>query len=469
MNCRKRAAQLIVSLLLVVSLLASGHGAWAAPPTQEPVIHVVQAGETLALIAEQYGTTVEAIVAANGLSDPDLIIVGQRLIIPGGESAETVLSVIVQPGDTLPILACQYNTTVQAIAERNRLVNPELIRAGQTLTIVVPGSLPTRSQVHVVQPGDTLARIAWRYDVGFWTLAQANGLDNPNVVSVNQCLAIPLNGASEELPAPFSVVETEPSPVVQGQTLVVKVHTWRLATVSGTFGGQMLTFVTQEGAENVYWALAGVNAMARTGPYELHLTARDEAGGVTTVTESVPVVAGDFEVQHIYLSPEVSRLLDPVLIRDERLQVAEAMADFTPSPAWTGPFQVPLRGEIRITSQFGGRRSYNGGPVSSYHGGIDFGADEGTPVYAAATGRVALAEPLQVRGNAVILDHGMGVYTGYWHLSGIAVQAGQTVLRGDLIGYVGSTGLSTAPHLHWELRVNNVQVDPWQWTQQAIP
>jgi murein DD-endopeptidase MepM/ murein hydrolase activator NlpD len=466
---QKAITQFIVGLLLVASLLVSGQGAWAAPPTQEPVIHVVQAGETLFSIAERYGTTVEAIVAANGLSDPDLIFADQELIIPGGETAETLLSVTVQPGDTLPILARRYDTTVQAIAERNRLINPALIRAGQTLSIVVPGSLPNRSQMHVVQPGDTLARVAWHYDVGLWTLVQANSLDNPNILAIGQCLSIPLNGASEELPAPFSVVEAEPNPVVQGQTLVVKVHTSRPAIVSGTFGQQLLTFAPQAGQEDVYWALAGVDAMARTGQYDLRLTARDGAGSVTTVTESVPVVAGSFEAQSIYFSPEVSVLLDPVLVRNEQLRVAEVMGDFAPSPAWTGLFQVPLRGEVSVTSPFGGRRSYNGGPATSYHGGIDFGADEGTPVYAAATGRVALAEPLQVRGNVVILDHGMGVYTGYWHLSRIAAQAGQTVLAGDLIGYVGSTGLSTASHLHWELRVNNVQVDPWQWTQQTIP
>jgi len=468
-NCRKIAAQFIVGLLLVISLLVTGRGVTAAPPTQEPVIHVVQAGETLFSIAEKYGTTVEAIVAANRLSNPDLIFAGQKLIIPGGETAETLLLVIVQPGDTLPILARQYDTTVQAIAGRNRLVNPALIRAGQTLSIVTPGSLPDRSQVHVVQPGDTLARLAWRYGVGFWTLAQVNKLRNPNIISAGQCLSIPLDRVSEGPPTPFSAIEETPSPVVQGQTLVVKVHTSRPATVSGTFGQQLLTFAPQTGQENVYWALAGVDAMARTGQYDLRLTARDGAGGVTTVAGSVPVVAGNFEVQNIYFSPEVSVLLDPALVQDEQRRVADVMDDFAPSPAWTDLFQVPLRGEISISSPFGGRRSYNGGPVDSYHGGVDLEADEGTPVYAAATGRVALAEPLQVRGNAVILDHGMGVYTGYWHLSGIAVQAGQTVLAGDLVGYAGSTGLSTAPHLHWELQVNNVQVDPWQWTQQTIP
>jgi murein DD-endopeptidase MepM/ murein hydrolase activator NlpD len=466
---RKAVAQFVVSLLLVGLLLVGGQVSWAAPPMQEPVVHVVQAGETLFSIAERYGTTVEAIVAANGLSDPDLIFVGQRLIIPGGESAETLLSVIVQPGDTLPVLACRYDTTVQAIAEHNQVVNPESIHAGQTLLIVVSRSPSNRSQVHIVQPGDTLGHVAWRYGVGFWTLAQANDLNNPNVVSVGQCLSIPLDRSEGELPAPFSTIEIEPSPVIQGQTLVVEVHTRQPATVSGTFGEQMLTFVAQNGQENAYWALAGMGAMASTGHHDLRLTAHDESGGVGAVTESLSLVAGDFEVQRIYLSPEVSVLLDPVLVRDERLRVAEVMGDFAPSPAWAGLFQLPLHGEIRVTSPFGGRRSYNDGPAVTYHGGVDFGADEGTPVYASATGRVALAEPLQVRGNVVILDHGMGVYSGYWHLSGIAVQAGQTVLADDLIGYVGGTGLSTGPHLHWELRVNNVQVDPWQWTRQAIP
>lgn len=464
----KTIAQLVVGLL-VSSLLVTGHQVAAAPPMQEPVVHVVQAGETLFSIAEKYGITVEAIVTANGLSNPDLIFAGQELIIPSGEPAETLLSVVVQPGDTLPILACQYNTTVQAIAERNRLVNPELIHARQTLSVVTLGPPPEHTQVHVVQPGDTLVRIAWRYGVGFWMLAQVNGLHNPHIISTGQCLSIPLDRLGEELPTPFSAVEKVPSPVVQGQTLVVRVHTIRPVEVSGTFDEQLLTFVPQTGQDYAYWALAGVGVLTRTGPHDLYLTARDEVGGVTTVTESVPVVAGSFEVQNIYLSPEVSALLDPVLVRDEQQRVADVMDDFTPSPAWRGLFQVPLHGEINVSSPFGGQRSYNGGPVASYHGGVDFEADEGTPVYAAATGHVVLAEPLRVRGNAIIIDHGMGVYTGYWHLSGIAVQAGQTVLAGDLIGYVGSTGLSTAPHLHWELQVNNVQVDPFQWTKQAIP
>jgi murein DD-endopeptidase MepM/ murein hydrolase activator NlpD len=128
-----------------------------------------------------------------------------------------------------------------------------------------------------------------------------------------------------------------------------------------------------------------------------------------------------------------------------------------------------LAGDLRTTAPFGQRRSYSGGPVSSYHSGHDYGADEGVPIYAPITGTVALAEPLQVRGHAVIIDHGLGVFTGFWHLSQIDVSAGQIVGKGELVGLVGNTGLSTGPHLHWEMRVGNVPVDPLQWTARTFP
>jgi murein DD-endopeptidase MepM/ murein hydrolase activator NlpD len=76
---------------------------------------------------------------------------------------------------------------------------------------------------------------------------------------------------------------------------------------------------------------------------------------------------------------------------------------------------------------------------------------------------------LNVRGNAVLIDHGLGLYSGYWHQSQIAVSAGQEIQPGDLIGYIGDTGLVTGPHLHWEMRLNGVAVSPLQWVREAIP
>ena len=87
---------------------------------------------------------------------------------------------------------------------------------------------------------------------------------------------------------------------------------------------------------------------------------------------------------------------------------------------------------------------------------------------APADGVVALAEPLHIRGNAVILDHGRGIFTGYWHLSEFRVKPGQIVKRGDILGLVGNTGLSTGAHLHWEMRIDGVAVDPLQFLTEPI-
>ena len=99
----------------------------------------------------------------------------------------------------------------------------------------------------------------------------------------------------------------------------------------------------------------------------------------------------------------------------------------------------------------------------------DFGGGVGTPIYAPAAGTVVLAEALTVRGNAVLIDHGLGLYSGYWHQSQFVVEAGQTVQPGDLIGYIGNTGLVTGPHLHWEMRLQGIAVNPLQWVREAIP
>jgi len=107
--------------------------------------------------------------------------------------------------------------------------------------------------------------------------------------------------------------------------------------------------------------------------------------------------------------------------------------------------------------------------VRGYHTGQDIAVPQGTPVRAPAAGVVLLAEPLHVRGNAVVIDHGAGVTSNYWHLSRIAVRKGQQVKRGDVIGWVGTTGLSTGAHLHWEIRVYGVPVNPVPWTRARGP
>jgi murein DD-endopeptidase MepM/ murein hydrolase activator NlpD len=120
-------------------------------------------------------------------------------------------------------------------------------------------------------------------------------------------------------------------------------------------------------------------------------------------------------------------------------------------------------------SRFGSRRSYNGSEYSYYHTGLDYCGQVGDPIYAAAPGMVVFAGPLTVRGNATMIDHGMGVFTAYMHQSEILVNVGDRVEQGQIIGKVGNTGRVEGPHLHFEVLVGGVPVNPLDWLNQEYP
>jgi murein DD-endopeptidase MepM/ murein hydrolase activator NlpD len=124
---------------------------------------------------------------------------------------------------------------------------------------------------------------------------------------------------------------------------------------------------------------------------------------------------------------------------------------------WHGPFQIPIE-DGRRSSSFGRRRILNGQPRSP-HTGVDLGAASGTPVHAMQRGRVALDADLFFSGHTVVLDHGLGVFSLYGHLSESRVQPGRVVDAGEVIGLVGATGRVTAPHLHWAVRIGDARVD----------
>ena len=124
---------------------------------------------------------------------------------------------------------------------------------------------------------------------------------------------------------------------------------------------------------------------------------------------------------------------------------------------------APVPEPLNVSGYFGEQRSFNGGPVQGHHGGTDLGYAAGTPVSATNDGIIVLAERVRVRGYCVVIDHGGGVFSLYGHQQSLNVVAGQTISQGDIVGFVGSTGLSTGPHLHWELAVAGVLVDGLRW------
>lgn len=133
----------------------------------------------------------------------------------------------------------------------------------------------------------------------------------------------------------------------------------------------------------------------------------------------------------------------------------------SPKRWWRGSFILPVLG--RVSEWYGVRRIYNNGLASWFHKGVDLAAPQGSPVVSSNRGKVLLAEKLADHGNTVLIDHGQGVETIYLHLFKLKVRKGQTVLKGQVIGMVGATGLATGPHLHWSLTVGGVSVNPVDW------
>ncbi|MBN1953415.1 MAG: M23 family metallopeptidase, partial [Anaerolineae bacterium] len=266
------------------------------------------------------------------------------------------------------------------------------------------------------------------------------------------------------MPSPFEEIVLDPLPVRQGEILWLQVRTEEPVTLSGSLFDRPLQFAEEEGA---YYALAGVYALIDPGMYELTLTAVNAAGEAAAVSFGLVVEDGEYGRERIDVPAGRSDLLDRTVQLAEEQRLEEMRYLFTPERMWEAPFSRPV--EAAISSYFGTRRSYNGGPYSSYHTGVDYNAGGGTPVLAPAAGVVVLAEPLAVRGNVVVVDHGWGVLTGYWHLSTIDVVVGQSVQAGDMLGRVGNTGLSTGSHLHWEVWVGGVSVDGRQWLTTVFP
>lgn len=449
-------------------------GVSAAPLVQEdePVRHVVQAGESLFRIAERYETTVEAIVAANGITDPNLISVGQTLVIPAGPGEGSagqgsvsggtgvhLTNYFVLPGDTLDAVARRFDTTLEAVAELNGLVSPTSLRAGEQLR--VPGQYV--GPLYRVAEGETALGLALRYDVPLWKFLAVNGLSSFGALVPGQRVWVPTEPTTSTLPLPFTALDIGPVPVLQGRTVRVKADLTPGAEVGGVIADEVLSFAAEGDS---YYALFGIHALAKPGVYPLALLATDASGVEAYVTRSVEVVDAGYKAEEVSLSVD---LLDTEALAAERARVAEIKPVFNPERYWNGLFTRPITTEI--TSAFGTRRLYRYPSTEfySYHEGTDFNGVVGSPVYAPAAGVVVLAEPLYLRGNALVIDHGWGVYTGYWHLSQIEVEIGQRVEPGDLIALVGNTGRSTGAHLHWDLWVNGTNVNALQWTEQVFP
>ena len=243
-----------------------------------------------------------------------------------------------------------------------------------------------------------------------------------------------------------------PRKIVPGGIMVVTVKN-APEGVEGSFNGRQLHFNPAKGS---YKAAAGIDLNAEPGVYPLSVTAAGK-----TLTRTIKIAKKAYPVQRLTL-PEDKVVLSPENeARVEREQKAlSAIWPVESIRIWNGRFIDPLPGK-EITTPFGVRRIINKIPKNS-HSGIDLAAETGEAVRAPNDGVVVLVDDQFFSGNSLIVDHGQGIYSMFFHLSKISVRPGQAVTKGDVIGLVGATGRVTGSCLHWGVRMQGAKVDPLQ-------
>lgn len=205
-------------------------------------------------------------------------------------------------------------------------------------------------------------------------------------------------------------------------------------------------------------ALLGLMPISSTeAPGSFPLVVQDASGKVR-FQQTVSVKDAKFRIQNIRATSSM-KALKPMAGEMEAIRDLQQSAD--PVRSWMEPFVSPT--PQCMNSPFGVQRFHNGKPTGNFHRGVDHRSPAGTPVRATTDGVVKISRMFRLHGGTVGVDHGQGVSSIYIHLSKLAVKEGVSVRKGDVIGYVGSTGFATGPYLHWGLYVNGLPVNPLQW------
>lgn len=248
----------------------------------------------------------------------------------------------------------------------------------------------------------------------------------------------------------------------QGQIIVIKVPTVDSATtVQGTFLGRSIRFFPDPRLDESkgFVGLLGIDLQDEPGIHEL--TVELKTGEQSrTVRYSVSVVKEKFHVEHLTLPKDKVDLDDKSLARwkAEQEQVKTALATDSQAKLWQPGFVEPVNG--RRTGIFGSVRIMNGQPRNP-HNGEDISAPLGADVLATNDGIVRLTVEHFFSGKGIFVDHGLGFYSMYFHLSEVLVKDGDVVKAGQIVGKVGATGRATGPHLHWGVKLNGARVNPY--------
>lgn len=453
--------------LLILALLFSSSPVKAQEQPPGPV-YIVQSGDTLSTIAVRFGVSLQDLLNANQIADPNAIGIGAELVIPGLEGVQgKLVNHIVPLGENLHSVSLRYQLPEELLVRLNRVTSPNEVYAGVGLIIVRQDGSSTLAPVAVAHPGESLLELSVLADQKPWALEAANRLQGAWDVLPGDVLL----GASEQpedsgqfISPLVKSITVNPLPLIQGATTSVIVQTTEPVDLSGDIAGQHLSFF--QSGENQYAALLGIPALQETGLSEVTLQGQAASGVALDLHQMILLAPGNF-VQEV-VSGVAETTIDEEIIRKEDETLA-AILEVTPEKLWSGKFTPPVD-EPCVISRVGNHRSYNNGSYHYYHTGLDFAVcAQNLNIYAAAPGIVVFSGPLDVKGNFTAIDHGWGVYTGYAHQVETWVKPGDRVEAGQQIGIIGNTGRSVGPHLHWEVWIHGVPVNPWDWIENEYP
>lgn len=443
----------LAALVIILSLTIYS----AAAAQEDQPYYIVQQGDSLWKIAARFGVRIEDLQKANNITDSSQVAIGARLIIPGlGGVSGQVSTVTIPFAESLRSLSRRYGISEEVLAELNHVVSPAELYGGAPLIVPVIQDINSGRIRHTrLISGQSVLELAVLQDENPWSLTFGEG-------SPGTSLEVGLSG----LPAEIEKVDVDPLQMIQGGTTVIKVYAQPNLTIHGSLADRKLSFFAQDDG---YVALQGIHALTPPGLYPLTLEGELPDGEHFAFSQSALVQDADFASDPtLEVDPAT---VDPTITEPEK-QLWESLGTaVSPEKMWNGSFTSPVPKDLTNcwTSFFGTRRSYNGGPYDSFHSGLDFCGRVGTELYAVAPGKVVYTNTLIVRGGVVVIDHGWGVYTAYDHLSEILVQPGDIVQPGQVIGLGGATGRTTGPHLHWEVWVGGVQVNPVEWLNRSFP
>ncbi|RPI97484.1 MAG: M23 family metallopeptidase [Candidatus Aminicenantes bacterium] len=231
-----------------------------------------------------------------------------------------------------------------------------------------------------------------------------------------------------------------------------------VVSANATFLGQTAELRPSPRSGSVF-AFLGIDVQTKPGPQILSVKVHRKGATIETIRKELLVVERKFPSTKLTLDPDY--VTPPASlqarIRREAELVALAMSIVTPEWLGDGPFAPPH--DAPSWSNFGQRR-LNNNVLQSLHTGVDLRVPFGEPIKSANAGRVAMASDLYLGGKTVIIDHGLGVFSSYGHMSELLVKRGEAIEKGQAIGLCGTTGRSTGPHLHWSVKIFSARIDP---------